>query len=98
MTMSFVPRRLATLICMIPGAAAYTWLGYAGREAAAGSSSALNYGLAGLALLALVALLPGFVRRLRAVPTKLIEAAEVKLEQWNRERDAIEQSSDRPVP
>ena len=78
---------LATLICMIPGAAAYTWLGYAGREAAAGSSSALNYGLAGLALLALVALLPGFVRRLRAVPTKLIEAAEVK-QQIERRRDS----------
>jgi len=44
---------LATLTCMAPGAAAYTWLGYAGREAAAGSSSALNYGLYGLALLAL---------------------------------------------
>ena len=69
---------LATLICMAPGAAAYTWLGYAGREAAAGSSSALNYGLSGLALLALVAFLPGLVRRLRAAPIKLIEAAEFK--------------------
>ncbi len=69
---------LATLVCMTPGAAAYTWLGYAGREAAAGNSSALNYGLSGLALLALVAFLPGFVRRLRAAPAKLIDGAEFK--------------------
>lgn len=68
---------LATLVCMIPGAAAYTWLGYAGREAAAGNSSALNYGLAGLAVLALVAFLPRLLRRLRAAPAKLIDAAEV---------------------
>ena len=69
---------LATVICMAPGAAAYTWLGYAGREAAAGSNSALNYALSGLALLALVALLPGLLRHLRAPPVKLIEAAEFK--------------------
>lgn len=69
---------LATLICMAPGAAAYTWLGYAGREAAAGSRSALNYGLAGLALLALVAFLPSLLRHLRTAPVKLIEAAEFK--------------------
>lgn len=79
---------LATLVCMTPGAAAYTWLGYAGREAAAGSSSALNYGFSGLALLALVAFLPGFVRRLRAAPLKLIEAAEFK-QQIERGEDLI---------
>ena len=69
---------IATLICMAPGAAAYTWLGHAGREAAAGNSSALNYGLSGLALLALVAFLPGFLRRLRTALPKLIHAAEFK--------------------
>lgn len=76
---------LATLICMAPGAAAYTWLGYAGRAAAAGSSSALNYGLSGLALLALVAFLPGLLRHLRAAPIKLIEPAEFKhcAEAWS---------------
>jgi len=79
---------LATLICMAPGAAAYTWLGYAGREAAAGSSSALNYGLSGLALLALVAFLPGLLRHLRAAPIKLIEAAEFK-QQIERGKDVL---------
>lgn len=79
---------LATLICMAPGAAAYTWLGYAGREAAAGSSSALNYGLSGLALLALVALLPGLLRHLRAAPVKLIGAAECK-QQIERGQDML---------
>jgi len=77
---------LATLICMAPGAAAYTWLGYAGREAATGSNSALNYGLSGLALLALVAFLPGLLRHyFRAAPIKLIETAEFKhcAEAWS---------------
>ena len=73
---------------MAPGAAAYTWLGYAGREAAAGNSSALNYGLSGLALLALVALLPGLVRRLRAAPVKLIEATAFK-QQIERGKDML---------
>jgi uncharacterized membrane protein YdjX (TVP38/TMEM64 family)/rhodanese-related sulfurtransferase len=57
---------LATLVCMAPGAAAYAWLGYAGRQAAAGDSAALRYGLLGLGLLALVAFLPRLIRRLNA--------------------------------
>ncbi len=53
-------------LCMIPGSIAYTWLGYAGREAASGDMAAVRYGLLGLAVLALAALLPRMVRRLRA--------------------------------
>jgi uncharacterized membrane protein YdjX (TVP38/TMEM64 family) len=34
---------LASAVCMLPGAIAYTWLGYAGRSAAASDSSALPY-------------------------------------------------------
>jgi uncharacterized membrane protein YdjX (TVP38/TMEM64 family)/rhodanese-related sulfurtransferase len=56
---------LASLVCMAPGALAYTWLGYAGREALAGNQSAIRYGLIALALLATVAFLPRLVRRLR---------------------------------
>jgi len=56
---------LASLICMAPGAVAYTYLGYAGREALAGNEAAIRYGLIALALLAVVAFLPRFVRRLR---------------------------------
>jgi hypothetical protein len=47
-------------------ALAYTWLGYAGREAAAENPAAIRYGLIGLALLAAIAFLPRLVRRLRS--------------------------------
>ena len=56
---------LASLICMIPGTVAFTYLGYAGREAAAGSESAVRNGLIALALLAAVLFLPRLVKRLR---------------------------------
>jgi uncharacterized membrane protein YdjX (TVP38/TMEM64 family)/rhodanese-related sulfurtransferase len=56
---------LASLVCMAPGTLAYTWLGYAGREAITGDESAIHYGLIALALLAAVAFLPQLVRRLR---------------------------------
>jgi uncharacterized membrane protein YdjX (TVP38/TMEM64 family) len=75
---NFVHYGLATLACMAPGAAAYAWLGYAGREAAAGNSQALSYGLLGLALLALVIFLPRLVRRLRRGPSGWISTAELK--------------------
>jgi uncharacterized membrane protein YdjX (TVP38/TMEM64 family)/rhodanese-related sulfurtransferase len=60
-----VPYVMASLVCMIPGAVAYTWLGYAGREAAAGNVAAIRYGLLALGLLAAIALLPRLVQRLR---------------------------------
>lgn len=56
---------LASLVCMAPGTLAYTWLGYAGRQALAGNESAINYALIALALLAAVAFLPRLIRRLR---------------------------------
>jgi uncharacterized membrane protein YdjX (TVP38/TMEM64 family) len=46
---------LASLVCMVPGTLAYTWLGYAGREAMGGNDAAIRYGLMGLGLLAAVA-------------------------------------------
>lgn len=62
----FLHYLVATYICMLPGAIAYTYLGYAGREAIAGSEGVIQKGLLALALLALVAFLPGFVKRLRS--------------------------------
>ncbi len=56
---------LASLVCMAPATIAYTQLGYAGREAAAGHGSALKSGLIALGAIAAVALVPGLVRRLR---------------------------------
>lgn len=61
-----LPYLIASLICMVPGALAYTWLGYAGREAAAGDTAAIRYGMIALALLAAVAFLPRLVRAVRA--------------------------------
>ena len=56
---------LASLVCMMPGAVAYAWLGHAGREAAAGNTAAIRYGLIALALLAAITFLPRLVQRLR---------------------------------
>lgn len=64
----FADYAIASFVCMLPGALAYSYLGYAGREAAAGAEGMLTKGLAALALLAAVAFLPRFVRRLRATP------------------------------
>ncbi|HWM49258.1 MAG TPA: VTT domain-containing protein [Xanthobacteraceae bacterium] len=61
---------IASLIFMAPGTLAFTWLGYAGREAAAGNESAIRYGLIALALLAATAFLPRLVRRLRRDPDR----------------------------
>jgi len=57
---------LASLVCMVPGTLAYTWLGHAGREAAAGNTAAIRYGLIAVALMAAIAFLPRLLRRLRS--------------------------------
>ena len=55
---------LASFVCMAPGALAYTYLGYAGREAASGQG-AIRKALLALTLLAAVAFLPRLVRRVK---------------------------------
>ena len=59
---------VATYVFMLPAAFAYTYLGYAGREAVAGGEGMIQKGLLALALLALVAFLPRFIKRLRGNP------------------------------
>jgi uncharacterized membrane protein YdjX (TVP38/TMEM64 family) len=56
---------IASYLCMLPGALAYTYLGYAGREAVAGGEGLIQKGLLALGLLALVAVLPRLINRLR---------------------------------
>ena len=56
---------VASVVCMLPGTIAITYLGYAGREAAAGGDDLIQKGLLALGLLAIVAFLPRFIRRLR---------------------------------
>ncbi len=63
----------ATYVCMLPGALAYTYLGYAGREAAAGREGLIQKVLLALALLAGVAFLPRLIHLLRAAPTLSID-------------------------
>ncbi|MCZ6895904.1 MAG: VTT domain-containing protein [Gammaproteobacteria bacterium] len=55
---------LATAVCMAPGTVAFTYLGYAGREAAAGSEGIIRNALIALALLAAVMFLPRLVKKL----------------------------------
>jgi uncharacterized membrane protein YdjX (TVP38/TMEM64 family) len=59
------PYIIASYVFMLPGAAAYTYLGYAGREAIAGGERMIQKGLLALALLGAVAFLPRMVKRLR---------------------------------
>jgi len=69
---------LATLVCMIPGTLAFTWLGHAGREATAGNATAIRYALIALALLAAIAFLPRLIQRLRGgEAVRWIEADEL---------------------
>lgn len=70
----------ATFVFMAPGAFAYTYVGYAGRQAIAGGETAIQTGLIALALLAVVAFLPRLVKRMRGTTAWLsADALAVKL-------------------
>jgi uncharacterized membrane protein YdjX (TVP38/TMEM64 family) len=56
---------ITSFVCMAPGALAYTYLGYAGREAASGQAGVIGKALLALALLAAVAFLARVVRRVK---------------------------------
>src|SRR5215468_783053 len=57
---------LASVIAMLPGTFAYTWLGHAGRQALARNDAALSYGMLGLALLAAITFLPRLLKSVRS--------------------------------
>ena len=67
---------LATYICMLPGAIAYTYMGYVGREALAGDEAIIQKIMLALALLAIVGFLPGLVKKWRGQP--MISVDELK--------------------
>lgn len=67
---------LATYVCMLPGAIAYTYLGYAGREALGGQQGLIQKALLALALLAAVAFLPRLIGRWRTGP--MLDITELK--------------------
>jgi len=70
---------VTSYICMLPGAIAFTYLGYAGREAAAGSAGSIQKGLLALGLLALIVFLPRLLRRMRQMRrTPMLGVEELK--------------------
>lgn len=71
---------IATYIFMLPGAIAYTYLGYAGREAVAGGEGMIQKALLALALLAVVAFLPRLIGNLRRGPMLNTEDFRQRLE------------------
>jgi len=64
---SFSQYSIATYIFMLPGAIAYTYLGYIGKEAATGGEDLIQKAMLALALLAVVAFIPRLVNKLRKV-------------------------------
>lgn len=72
----FLHYLLTTYIFMLPGAFAYTYLGYAGREAVGGGDGLIQKILIALALLAVVAFLPRLIGAIRMGPS--IDIAELK--------------------
>ena len=72
----FLHYLIATYVFMLPGAFAYTYLGYAGREAIGGGEGFIQKILIALALLAVVAFLPRVISNIRRGPT--IDIPELK--------------------
>lgn len=71
---------LTSYLCMLPGAIAYTYLGYAGREAVAGGEGVIQKGLLALALLAAALFLPRLIARLRQKPMLTIPELKQRLD------------------
>ncbi|NOR40019.1 MAG: sulfurtransferase [Gammaproteobacteria bacterium] len=72
---------LATYICMLPAAFAYTYLGYAGREAVGGGEGLIQKALLALTLLAVVAFLPRLIGHFRKRPSLTVPQLKQRLDQ-----------------
>ncbi len=74
---NFYPYIVTTFICSLPGIAVFTYLGYVGKETLTGGEALVQKSLIALGLLALMAYLPQFVRRLhdQAHRTKTSDSA-----------------------
>ncbi len=62
----FIEYFIATFIFMLPGAIAYTYVGFAGREALSGGDGFINNILIAIALLAVVMFLPRIVKAMKS--------------------------------
>lgn len=78
---------ITSYLCMLPGAIAYTYLGYAGREAVGGGEGMIQKGLLALALLGTVMFLPSLIGRLRQKP--MIAIPELKQRLDNGEKIVV---------
>jgi uncharacterized membrane protein YdjX (TVP38/TMEM64 family) len=65
---------VASYVFMAPGALAYAYLGYIGREALAGGEGLIQKSLLATALLGAIAFLPRLLRRFRAAPARILAA------------------------
>jgi len=74
---------VASYICMLPGAIAYTYLGYAGREAIAGSEGLIQKALIALALLAVAAYIPRWFKRRHRPPELSVGQLKTQLDHGN---------------
>jgi len=72
----FLHYLIASYVFMLPGGFAYTYLGYAGREAISGGEGLIQKVLIAIALLAVVAFLPRLIATIRRGPT--IDIPELK--------------------
>lgn len=72
----FLHYLFATYIFMLPGAFAYTYLGYVGREAASGGDGLIGKILIALALLAVVAFLPRLIKSIKGAGKQTMEDKE----------------------
>ncbi|MDA3869371.1 MAG: VTT domain-containing protein [Gammaproteobacteria bacterium] len=77
---SFAQYSIATYVCMLPGAIAYTYLGYAGKEAIAGGEGMIQKILLAIALLAVVGFLPRLIAMLRRKPMVSTEQLKQRLD------------------
>lgn len=77
---NFTHYSVATYICMLPGAIAYTYLGYAGREAISGGEDMIQKIMLAIALLAIVGFLPSIIGRLRRGPMMEVDTLKQKLD------------------
>ncbi|WP_126454040.1 VTT domain-containing protein [Sulfuriflexus mobilis] len=75
---------IASYLCMLPGAIAYTYLGYALKEAVGGEADIqemIQIGIFASALLAIVAYLPRIIAHLRRGPTLQVVDLKQKIDQ-----------------
>lgn len=72
---------ITSYITMLPGAIAYTYLGYIGKEAATGGDGLIQKSMLALALLAVVAFLPRLIGALRKGPMLSVEELKQRMDE-----------------